>query len=463
MSRPTARAVALRLLVAVDAEGAFANLTLSRLLAGSTLAARERAFATELGYGTLRTQGTLDHLLSFDLDRPLGALDVDVRAALRLGAYQLLRLRTPAHAAVGETAGLINPKARGLVNAVLRATATRCREADPLGLSALTDPMDVLALRYAHPRWIVEAFREALGGDLGETERALAADDERPRVHLAAVPGRMSADELAVESGGRRGRLSPFAVHLATGGEPGALRSVRSGSARVQDEGSQLCALALHRALPDPISRQFADIPGGPVAHGVADALLRDDIVVERTVDLCAGPGGKAVLLAALGDSRRQVVALDIRPHRAALVRSAGLRDVVVGDGRSPPFATADAVLVDAPCTGLGSLRRRPEARWRRSPEDLPDLLALQRALLDAALRLVRPGGIVAYCVCSPVLAEAVVAPRPDAEILDAPQLLCLDASARAPEAGGRRLQLWPHRHGTDAMSATLLRRTRPD
>lgn len=444
-----AREVALRLLLAVEQDGAYANLALPGLLRAARLPLRDRALATELGYGTLRAQGSLDHLLAKSASRPIAELDPLVRALLRLGAYQLWRTRIPPHAAVAATVDLaVGRAARGFVNAVLRRTAERCAGADPLELAGITDPWDRMALEHAHPRWIVDTYAAALGGDPGATAAALAGDDARPTVHLAALPGRLTADELAVESGGRRGPLSPFAVHLDAGGDPASLRSVRAGAARVQDEGSQLCALALHRALPAGGTGLFAD------------RLLRDEPGPGHLVDLAAGPGGKAALLAALESGRRPVVALDVHRHRAALVRGV-LRAVAVADGRRPPLrpGSADGVLLDAPCTGLGALRRRPEARWRRGPDELPGLVDLQHQLLDAALALVRPGGVVAYAVCSPHLAEAVVVPRPDAEVLDAPALLGLGADARAPEAGGHRMQLWPDRHGTDAMSLTLLRR----
>ncbi len=454
----SARRVALDLLVAVETQGAYANLYLPRLLGAAHLPERDRAFATELGYGALRAQGSLDALVSRDASRPLAMLEPEVRAALRLGAYQLWVLRTPPHAAVSETVGLVAPRARGFVNAVLRRTADRCRTADPLGLAGL-EPRDAFALEHAHPRWIVDAFAAALGGDLAETGRALAADSARPPVHLLAVPGRMSRDELVVESGGLPGRHSPYAVILPHG-NPEALLSVRRGAARVQDEGSQLCALALHRALPDPIPRHFADVPGGPVDRGTAASLLADEPVLERIVDLTAGPGGKAALLAGLGGPRRQVVALELHEHRARLVRDSGVRAVVSADGRRPPLAPgrADGVLLDAPCSGLGALRRRPEARWRRQPEDIAGLVSLQQALLTAAAGLVRPGGVLAYVVCSPHLDEAVAEPPPGFAVLDVPGLLGLGVDAQAPE-DPRRLQLWPHRHGTDAMSATLWRR----
>ena len=454
----TARRVALDLLVAVDTHDAYANLTLSRLLDASGLRPRDRAFATELGYGALRLLGSLDHLLALDSVRPLADLDPDVRAALRLGAVQLWRLRTPPHAAVAESVGLVPQRARGFVNAVLRKTAVRCKGPDPLGLHGLA-PRDALALHTGHPRWVVDLLVEALGGE-SDAQVALEADNASPPVHLVALPHRMSADELAVESGGRRGRFSPYCVVLP-GGDPHGLWSVRRGAARVQDEGSQLAAVALHRALPaDPHPSVFADVPGGPVDAVTAQSLMRDTAVLERLVDLCAGPGGKAALLGALGGTRRQVVALDVHPHRARLTRDSGVRDVVVADGRLPPLpaGSADAVLLDAPCSGLGALRRRPEARWRRTPDDLPRLVELQRDLLAAGWRLLEPGGVLAYVVCSPVLAEATVVVPADGELLDAPAVLGLVPDARAYDEP-RRVQLWPHRHGTDAMSITLLRK----
>jgi 16S rRNA (cytosine967-C5)-methyltransferase len=449
------RVLARDLLVAVETTRAYANLALPRLLDASRMSIRDKAFATELSYGTLRAQGSLDHLLRPYLSRPLEGLDPEVRASLRLGAYQLWRTRVPRHAAVGQTVGIVPIRARGFANAVLRKVADAVDGPDPLQLSKIDDPLDRLALEHAHPRWIVDAYENALGPRRDELALALAADDARPTVHLAAMPSRLTADELAVEAGGRVGELSPYAVYLDAGGDPGRISSVRKGFARVQDEGSQLCVLALHRAL-DPV--------------GVAGSLSDADEIMQRAqgvpepgpiIDLAAGPGGKAALLAALETGRRKFLAAELRPHRARLVRQAGIPAVVVADGLRPPLRprSAEAVLLDAPCTGLGALRRRPEARWRKSPDDLATLVELQRALLASAWELLRPGGLLAYVVCSPHLSEATIAPPDGAEILDVPALLGLGEDARSIDLDGRRLQLWPHRHGTDAMSMTLLRR----
>ncbi len=437
------RRVAYDLLRAVAARDAYANLTLPGMLRERGLDERDRALATELGYGTLRAQGSLDAILAMSVDRPLETVDATLLDVLRLGTYQLLRTRIPTHAAVNTSVDLartvLSHGQVSVVNAVLRKVSAYdeggwLKRAAP---SMADDPAAHLAQRYAHPAWIVRAYRDALGGEWTETAAALAADDERPRVHLVARPGRIGRDELVTTSGGAPGPWSPYAVRL-DGGDPGALAPIRDGRAGVQDEGSQLAVLALAGARLDGPDRSW--------------------------LDLCAGPGGKAALLGALAAERdASVLAVEIQPHRAKLVEQT-TRDLpvrtVVGDGRQPPVADADRVLVDAPCTGLGALRRRPEARWRRQPSDIPQLARLQRELLTAGLAAARPGGLVGYVTCSPHLAEtrAVVAEvvrRTGAEQLDTGAVLL-----GVPDLGdGPQVQLWPHRHGTDAMFIALLRR----
>jgi 16S rRNA (cytosine967-C5)-methyltransferase len=421
----------------VAEQDAYANLVLPRIIAAHELTGRDAALATELGYGTLRTRGTLDEILAQCVDRPLSDVDGAVLDVLRIGAYQALRTRIPPHAAVATSVDLAHAvgrgRAAGFVNAVLRRVSRNSWDAWVAALVEGADAQRALAVRNAHPEWIVAAFADALGDDLDETARALAADDERPRTHLVAWPGRVTREALLAEAGGEPGPYSPYAVRMA-GGEPGALRAVVQRRAGVQDEGSQLCALALANA----------PLPG------------RD----ERWLDMCAGPGGKAALLAALAAGRgARLVANERREHRAELVRRVTEPwrvEVLVADARELPEIDGgyDRVLLDAPCTGLGALRRRPEARWRRRPDDLDELAALQRSLLDAALRLVRPGGIVGYVTCSPHRAETldVVAGGP-----------LVDARAAFPGVpllgDGPTVQLWPHRHGTDAMFCALLQR----
>jgi 16S rRNA (cytosine967-C5)-methyltransferase len=446
---------------AVADRDAYANLLLPALLSERGLTGRDAAFATELTYGTLRGRGTYDAVLAACSDRD--ELDPPVRDVLRLGTHQLLATRVGRHAAVSTSVDLAKdvcgPRPSGFVNAVLRRVATRDLDEwikiaapDPSG-----DPSGYLAVRYSYPRWIIDAFRDALGlPELGlsglgpaapaELEDALAAGNARPAVVLALAPGQAPASP----ADGERTRWSPYGYRLA-GGDPAAL--VTAGAA-VQDEASQLAALALTRIA---LTRTGQD-PQAP------DRLW---------LDLCAGPGGKARLLAGLAADRgAHLIASDVRPHRARHVRDALSRaggsghGVIAADGRRAPWSpgTFDRVLADVPCSGLGSLRRRPEARWRKAPADVAELAALQRQLLGAAIDAARPGGVVAYVTCSPHLAETqdvvtdVVQARPDVTILDAPAVLPEVPALRALDP--RFAQFWPHRHGTDAIFLSLLRRS---
>ncbi|MBO9521219.1 MAG: rRNA cytosine-C5-methyltransferase [Nocardioidaceae bacterium] len=432
-----ARLVAFDVLRAVDEQDAYANLELSRLLRERRLADRDAALATELVGGTLRMRGAYDAVLAQLVDRPL---DAPVRDALRLGVHQVLSLRVPSHAAVSTTVDLvknrIGHRPAGLVNAVLRKTATRPLADWLAGRS--------LAERTSHPQWVVDALTEALDRP-AELDDLLAADNARPSVVLVARPGLADVAELT-DSGGVPLPISPYAVELG-GGDPGALAAVREGRAGVQDAGSQLVALALTRA----------EVEG------------RD----EQWLDLCAGPGGKAALLASIAAQRgARLLANERQPHRAALVAQGlravpgGVASVIAGDGTRPAWrsGTFDRVLVDAPCSGLGALRRRPESRWRRSPSDVEELVPLQRALLDRALDSVRPGGVVVYATCSPVVAETahvvreILERRPDVALEPATDLLPEAKDAESPHLPGA-VQLWPHRHSTDAMFISLLRR----
>jgi 16S rRNA (cytosine967-C5)-methyltransferase len=297
-----------------------------------------------------------------------------------------------------------------------------------------------MAFDRGYPRWIASALLDALGGDMAELDRALT--DLRPSTHLVARPGRISREQLLADAGAdaTAGPWSPYAVRLGSG-DPAGLAAIRDRRAGVQDEGSQLVALALARA---------------PVTRGDTWWL-----------DACAGPGGKASLLAGLLPAGARLLAADLAPHRAALVRqtlsAAPTATVVVADATQPPWRDAgfDRVLVDAPCTGLGAMRRRPELRWRRQPDDVARLQQVQRRLLLSALDVVRAGGVLAYATCSPHLmetaavVEAAMRERPQFELIDARPLL-----ADVPDLGdGPMVQLWPQRHGTDAMFVAMFRR----
>ena len=444
-----ARLAAYDVLRAVRVEDAYANLVLPRILAQQRLTGREAGFATELAAGTLRRRGTWDPIIDACLDRP--RLEAKVRDALRLGVHQLLGMRVPTHAAIDTTVELVRRRVGrgpvGLANAVLRRVARDDLETwlTRVAPDRATDPRGWAAVAHSHPRWVVDALAEAAGD--AELPALLAADNEPPRVTLVTLPGLVPTAELP-------GEPAPWSPHgvLTTGGDPGALPAVAGGRARVQDEGSQLVALAL---------------AGAPLEG--ADA---------RWLDLCAGPGGKAALLAALAAPRAaRLLAVERQPHRAALVARAtaaargGLAGVLAADGTRPAWRPAafDRVLVDAPCSGLGALRRRPDARWRRTAADLEALVPLQRRLLGAAVDAVRPGGAVLYATCSPVLAEtsgvvrAVLDERDDVDL--EPVLPALPPTPAGFEPAGLAgplpgtVQLWPHRHGTDAMFLALLRR----
>ncbi|WP_371364968.1 RsmB/NOP family class I SAM-dependent RNA methyltransferase [Jatrophihabitans sp. GAS493] len=463
-----ARRVVFELLREVAELDAYANLVLPRLLSARHISGRDAAFATELGYGTLRAQGTLDAILSACVDRELSDIEPAVLDLLRLGAYQVLRTRIPPHAAVGTTVELAratrNGRASGFVNAVLRRVTRNDWDGWVDQLSAGLPALDRISLQTAHPRWIADAFADALAHpagsaeepagnaaetELGETElaEALQADDARPQTHLVAWPGQISVAELVAEADGEPGPYSPYAVRMS-GGDPASVAAIRARHAAVQDEGSQLCAIALTEAPLD----------GPDVAW----------------LDLCSGPGGKTALLAAIGAPRGvRLTANELHPHRAELVAKATISwpvQIQVGDARqlrgaadlNGPAAGFDRVLLDAPCSGLGALRRRPEARWRREPSDILELAPLQGQLLDSALRLVRPGGVVAYVTCSPhrgetvQVIEAALQRHPGTfDVLDArPSFPGVDQLGTGPF-----VQLWPHRHGTDAMFCALLRR----
>jgi 16S rRNA (cytosine967-C5)-methyltransferase len=463
------RLAAYTVMRAVD-EGAYANLELPKVLREKRIDGRDAAFATELVYGATRMRGFYDRVVEVAARRPAAEIDGAVLDTLRLGVHQLLGMRVATHAAVDETVALARQVngigASGFVNAVMRRVSERdldawLEETAPAGM----DPLAAAAVRTSHPEWVVRALRQALLGHGSATvddvdqqlEALLAADNAPPRVTLVARPGLADVSEL-LGDGASLGPLARTAVVLDHG-DPGVIPAVREGRAAVQDEGSQLVALAL------------ADAP----LDGVEGASGR-----ERWLDLCAGPGGKAGLLAGLALERdADLVANEVNPNRADLVRRTlsavmalgrpGQIAVRTGDGREVGAAEPDAydrVLVDAPCTGLGALRRRPEARWRRQPSDVPGLATLQRELLTSALDATRPGGVVAYATCSPHLGETrfvvsdVVKRRPDVEVLDASGLF-VDREGGLIEGTGDApfVQLWPHRHDTDGMFFALLRR----
>jgi 16S rRNA (cytosine967-C5)-methyltransferase len=594
MHTDEARLAAYDTLRAVSDREAYANLVLPKLLTERRLDARDAALATELAYGVLRGLGTYDAILAECVDRPLDRLDPEILDLLRLGAHQLLATRVPPHAAVATTVDLaravVHEGAARMVNAVLRRVDRDDLRGwvDRVAPDPSKDPEGYLAIYRAHPRLVVSALWDSLAGHRGaetayaEIDHLLEADNVPPGVTLAARPGLSDQAEL-VKQGAEPGRYAPTAAYLGEG-DPARIEAVARGRVGVQDEGSQLVALALaavpletpasnrppgeervsnrplgegdagggdesggrssEAAAAGDVEDELAGADGCGVAaavdgltavslaggHGTAerdatnrplgkegagvddegddggdavgagagavgardgvegggtgsdgDSADRDSAdgdgaeggdsasAAELWLDLCAGPGGKAALLGAIAAQRgARLIAAEVAPHRARLVKRAmqpirGIPWVVNADGIAPPFrpGTFSRVLVDAPCTGLGALRRRPESRWRRTPASVPELASLQYRLLSSALSLVRPGGVVAYVTCSPHLAEtrsvvaAVLASRSGFSQIDARPFL-----PGVPDLGsGPDVQLWPHLHGTDAMYLALIRR----
>jgi 16S rRNA (cytosine967-C5)-methyltransferase len=446
VAKTSARSLAFDVLLQVALDDAYTNLVLPKALASSGFSERDRALATELVYGTSRRAGELDVVVASASGRAVTSLDTGVLVLLRMAVYQLLFLRIPDHAAVAESVELAKSRgfarASGLVNAVLRNVT---RGGVDKWTAVIANSAEVVA---SHPVWIARLIEESLAHtrDHADLLEALEGHNQAPRVTLAHLPGLSSPEKGHT-------LYSPLGEVLSSG-NPADVPGVSSGDIRVQDEGSQLAALLL--------------------AH--VDPLTEDDVVL----DLCAGPGGKTAVLAAeaLRVSAR-VVAWERAPHRARLVEDSVRAitsstpetvTIVVGDALtlSPPEGPVTRVLVDAPCSGMGALRRRPESRWRKAPEEIPELVSLQQGLLHRALDLVAPGGVVAYVTCSPVLGEthnivsSVLRSRSDAETINTAEVL--NRIVEHPidrAASGPAVQLWTYRHGCDDMFIQLLRKRR--
>ena len=471
------RELAYLLLARIHSTDAFSNLLVPRELSRSALDARDKAFVTEAVYGSLRWQRLLDAVISAAARRPVAGISARAIDILRSGVYQILFMSTAGYAAVSQNVDIMRKYAPdplpGFVNAVLRTVTQRPRqEWESMVISRIPkeDKDKRLSVRYSHPEWTVSLLREAWegagysryqaaeggAGAEGQLEAMLAADNEPPDVVLCARPGLISVEDVMAEVHGiaetrgicGHGRFSPYSVHVR-GVDPQTLPSVRQGLCGVEDEGSQLAALAL--AFSAPVSRG------------------------ERWLDMCAGPGGKAALLAACAAQHGSaVLANEPAHHRADLVRSslrrlgAGTENITEHDGRELgrlyPYSF-DRILVDAPCSGLGALRRRPESRWRKKPEDVAALAALQQGLLSSAYKALKPGGTMAYVTCSPAVAETarIVDPflssHPDMRRMDTAAVIrgiSADPGIQLPSRAGD-VQLFEHLHNTDQMFISLL------
>lgn len=455
-----ARLVAYDVLRDVDERNAYANLALPKRLRDAKLDSRDAGFVTELVSATLRGQGRYDAIIQLAAKRPVSEIDPRTLRVLRLGAHQILSMRTAAHAAVNESVELqrvvANPQAAGFVNGVLREIGRATNEEWNERLRETASSYDdFLAAIHSHPGWIVRAYRNALQSEhrVDELESLLAQNNLAPKINLALLDmtqrEALNDDDSSSQFGVIAEGPSPIG-YVLTQGDPGKMIAslpLRPGILRVQDQGSQLAALALVHATP--------------VAPG------------EHWLDLCAGPGGKTAVLAAEALRRNaHLRANEISEHRTqlvanAIVANAETVDLVNADGRSEEAfgeSLFNRILIDAPCSGLGALRRRPEARWRKQPSDLPQLTNLQTELLEAAFHHLTSGGVIAYVTCSPHLAETRVMvdlflkQHPDMREINAREVVQSIAREKLDLSDAHlSAQLWPHRHGTDAMFISLL------
>ena len=421
------RLLAFEVLAEVGLQGAYSNLILPKALSESILEANDRAFATELVYGTLRMQGRHDHFISAASDRSLEQIDPKALIVLRLGTHQLKQMRVPSHAAIYESVELakkvVGKSTASFVNAILR-------KIDSLDFEQLSKPTQEyarLALEYSHPEWIVSSYFDSLKNS-SDVISLLQANNNPAKPTLIAWPGLAAQGEL-LEAGALA--IATSSVAATFDGNPGDIAAIRERRAGVQDLGSQL------------VVEKFYD-------------QFKPNL---RWLDLCAGPGGKAAYLSALlkrdGGS---LLANEISNERAKLVSQVMHHgEVNIGDGRSMPdeLGKFDRILLDAPCTGIGALRRRPEVRWRRNLQDLKNLTQLQSELLVSATCLLSPGGIIAYVTCSSHQAETKFQIR--SFLKQHSNFTRIKVQDERADIDGD-LQLWPHRDGTDAMFLSLLR-----
>jgi 16S rRNA (cytosine967-C5)-methyltransferase len=425
-----ARRAALVALAAVDDQDAYSNLAVPDAVAGLA-EPRDRALASHLAYDTLRWQGTVDWALGLVLSRPLHDVEAPLRRVLRLGALQLLRSGVPTPAAVATSVALARESvpggrakgAAGFVNGVLRNLARRSENLP--WPDADVDPVQHLALTTAHPAWVVSDLLARFGFD--ETRAILTADNESPGLTLRVTRDRdaLVAELVAAGFEATATRHDPDGIRVP-GADPRRLDAVSDGRATPQDEASMIVARATRATVGD------------------------------RVLDLCAGPGGKATHLAGIVGTTGHVTGIELHPHRARLVEQAARRmgvevDVRVGDATAPPLdddERFDVVLLDGPCTGLGTGRRRPEVRWRRRPEDVDELASLQRRMLAVGIDRTRPGGHLTFAVCTWTAAETT----------DVVRDVLADADGRLELVEER--QLLPNRDDTDGMYLATFRRS---
>ena len=444
------RDIAFELLNRVQSDDSYANLLLPVLMSRAKLDSRDAGFTQELAFGTIRNWLLYEKIIEAASSRKIDDIEPEAQIVLVLGVHQLLDMRVPTHAAINESVNLAKRKASkgsvGFVNAILRKVAAKDKDEWIDSVISGLGETEALSIQYSHPVWIVQAFKMALSsrGIESGLEQLLEVSNASPRVSVVALPGFCVPTDLTLDETSS----NPSPIGAVIQGNPGNIELVQKGFARVQDQGSQLVTLAL------------------------VEAELKS--AGNNWLDLCAGPGGKAALLAALSlRAGSRLILNEVLPHRAELVAQAlsplGEFEVRTMDGRNYGDSPErfDRILLDAPCTGLGALRRRPESRWRRTTDDLVDLIKLQRELLGSAWRALEPGGVLAYVTCSPHPSETTAQVawaqgkfKNELELLNANSILNKINPALQLDEGLSTAQLWPHLHGTDAMFLALMRKS---
>lgn len=430
------RLLAYELISQVNREGAFANIRLPELLAKSKMSLADKAFTTELAYGTLRMQGRHDHFIKKFIDRDFLDLDPKITDLLRMGVHQLTLMRVADHAAVSETVEVARKVAgeskASYVNAVLRKIAAMPKEFDDFNSLPIAEK---LSINHSHPVWIINAFYDQLK-DWDEVEKLLISNNTPALPDVVAWPGKSTVAEL-IQLGATAIPGFDNGVNINT--IPILFKPIIQRKAGVQDRGSQL----------------------------VVENFLATFEPGLFWFDMCAGPGGKAAYLynsLSDKDPSAKFLANEPVPHRAELVKRVVNNnqvvsfDATISENFNQKF---DRILVDAPCTGLGALRRRPEARWRKSLADLKELIPLQRNLMKSAYELLAPNGIIAYVTCSPLLAET------KGQVIDFlsehadMKIYSMDQNGFHKEGlqNDGSVQLWTHRDGSDSMFMVLLRK----
>ena len=443
------RVLVFHLLTQVNRDGAYANLRLPELLKGSDLIERDRAFATELAYGTLRMQGKHDEFIRQKSSRPFEELDPALVDLLRMGLHQLNEMRVPDHAAVGETVevarALVGESKASFINALLREATRNPDFYSQFEVDFNEDPAAIkrkLSILHSHPEWEIASFYDQLK-DWREVAALLESNNIPAKPNLIAWPGRSTVEEL-IQIGGTPLPWVSFGVLSEK--MPSEYSAIHERRAGVQDKGSQLVAETF-----------------------IATAQSQGDVSLSW-LDMCAGPGGKAsALYTSLAVARPQddFRANEPSEHRARLVAQVIPGELVsVGRGQDivSEGVSFDRIMIDAPCTGLGALRRRPEARWRRTPADLKELVMIQKELLTAGVQLLRAGGLIAYVTCSPHMLETkaqvleLLRKNPEIELVSIDPYLPPSVPRHVLAQDGS-MQLWTHKDESDSMFMALLRK----